>query len=88
MGSHNPSIVDVLLKFLNQCGGLRIGIVIGGDYEILTTSIDGHTPVEGTLVTTILFVKYNLIGGIREGTADVVLSIGCLLYTSPSPRDS
>ena len=84
MGGHNASIVDILLEFLDQCGGLRIGIVIGRDDKILATSIDGHASMEGALVTTVLFVEYDLVGRICEGAADVVFSIGICKHSCVS----
>ena len=67
---------------------MRVGIVVGGDDEVLTPCINRHSPMERTLVTSVLFVEDNLIGRIGEGPTDVVLAVGVCKHTRVSSSKS
>ena len=67
--------------------GAMMGAMMKGDQDLLTLQIKCSGPIQGLTVTA--DAKGNVKGFVEN--PEVMLppnSKGCLLYTSPSPRDS
>ena len=52
---------------------------------LLMQALPGTQGIYGLLIAFIVLVKVGLLGG--DGMVDLTVAQGCLLYTSPSPRD-
>ena len=78
-----PNRAKVTLEPFERGYGHTLGNALR---RVLLSSMVGYAVTEVTIAGVLH--EYSSIEGVQEDVVNVLLNLNCLLYTSPSPRDS